>query len=213
MKSVLRLSQSNHCTYLKQSSQVNRSFINYILKLCSGVCASKRTMCAAQHRINSYSNERYGILAVPKCKLFGAFACSLKSLLAFRTTATLNVSVSFFHSTKSWIGTCCHMQWRTSPSLFSLVGSRCSLWSSRYLILRPSTTHNTAYPALNCSRKDRDGMHNIETLKLMKKRTENGRTFTGSRAYGWPPKWFLGSRACWTAGTFNAGLITCNGRL
>ena len=58
------------------------------------------------------------------------------------------------------------------------------LWSSRYLILRPSTTHNTAYPALNCSRKDRDGMHNIETLKLMKKRTENGRTFTGSRAYG-----------------------------
>ena len=82
--------------WLKQSSQVNRSFINYILKLCSAVCPSKCTMCAAQHRINSYSNERYGISSAPNCKLFGAFACSSKSLLAFRQQRHWTSQSAFF---------------------------------------------------------------------------------------------------------------------
>ena len=45
MKSVLCLSQTSHCAYLKQSSQVNRSSTNYILKLCSVICPRKCTMC------------------------------------------------------------------------------------------------------------------------------------------------------------------------
>ena len=62
---------------------VNRqSVLIIILKLCSVVYPSKCTMFAAQHDINSYSNERYDIAAVPTCKFLGVLVCSSKSLLA-----------------------------------------------------------------------------------------------------------------------------------
>ena len=48
------------------------------------------------------------------------------------------------------------------------------LWSSRYLIPRPRTAHKTMYLVLNCSREDRGGIQNIETLKQTPMRTEDG---------------------------------------
>ena len=62
MKSVLRLRQSNHCAYLTKAVKSSKSKFYQLHR--SAVCPSKCTRCAAQHRINSYSNERDGILAV-----------------------------------------------------------------------------------------------------------------------------------------------------